>query len=170
MDFLELAKERYSVRSFEKRPVEDEKIEKIIEAGRVAPTACNNQPQRIICVKSEEGLEKLKKCTSCHFNAPLAFIIGYDKNEAWKRSFDGKSSGDIDASIVATHMMLEAWEEGIGSTWVMYFIPEAVNEEFGIGDDIEPTAILVMGYAGSGAKPAGLHFDKKNKEETVKTI
>lgn len=165
MDFLELAKSRYSVRSFKATPVSDEEIMLILQAAQAAPTACNIQPQRIIAVKSAEGIEKFRKCTPCHFNAPLAFIVCHDTEKCWKRSYDGKSSGDIDASIVATHMMLEAYELNIGSTWVMYFIPEAVKTEFDLPDNIEPTAVLVMGYPSEECVPSKLHFDRKSKEE-----
>ena len=167
MDFLELAKQRYSVRKFKEDAIPQESIEKILEAGRVAPTACNKQPQRILVINSKQGLENIRKCTECHFNAPLAFIISYDKNESWKRIFDGKDSGDIDASIVATHMMMEATQLGIGSTWVMYFIPDAIKVKFGFPDNLEPVAILVMGYPADGAKPAPGHLQSKELEEMV---
>lgn len=167
MEFIELAKKRYSVRSFKNEPVEKEKIDLILEAGRVAPTACNNQPQRIIVVETKDGLERLKRCTECHFNAPLAFIVCYDKEKCWTRPYDGKSSGEIDAGIVGTHMMLEAADIGIGSTWVMYYIPEAVRIEFELPDHIESAAILVMGYPSENCSPAKLHNTKKDMEELV---
>lgn len=165
--FLSLAKARYSVRAFRPDPVPDSILNEILEAGRAAPTACNKQPQRIIAVRSAEGLEKLRKCTECHYNAPLALIVGYDRNECWKRSTDGHSSGDIDASIVTTHLMLAAVSLGVGSTWVMWFIPEAVKTEFGTPESFEPTAILVMGYPAEDSAPAKMHTDKKGPGETV---
>ena len=167
MPFLDLAKARYSVRSFKPEPVAQEAIDRILEAGNAAPTACNKQPQKIIVVNSEEGLALLRKCTECHFNAPLAFIVCHDKSLCWNRHYDGKSSGDIDASIVATHMMLEAAELGVGSTWVMYFIPEAVRTEFELDENVEPTAILVMGYPSDDAKPSVTHSSKKDISETA---
>lgn len=127
MDFLELASERYSVRNFKELPIPQMIIDKILLAGNVAPTAHNYQPQKIIVVNSQEGLRTLKKCTECHYNAPLAFIICYDREKCWKLLYDNKNSGDIDASIVVTHMMMEATELGIGTTWIMYFIPEDIK-------------------------------------------
>ncbi len=168
MELLDLLKERYSCRKFKNQPVEQEKIEKIIEAGRIAPTACNNQPQRILVIKSKEGLEKLQRCKFSRFNEQLAFLISYDKSECWVREFDKHKSGDIDASIVATHMMLEAKSLGIDSTWIMHFLPEAIKEEFEFGENIVPVALLVMGYA--DMKPSKLHYDKKNTDETVRYI
>ena len=140
-------------------------IDKILFAGNFAPTAHNYQPQKIIVVNSQKGLNTLKKYTECHYNAPLAFIICYDKEKCWKRSYDDKSSGDIDASIVATHLIMEATELGLGSTWIMYFIPEAIKVEFELPDNIEPVAILIMGYA--DADPSLEHFNRRNLENYV---
>lgn len=170
MDFLELAENRFSVRAFSDRKVERDVIEKILRAGQVAPTACNFQPQRIFVIESEEALEKLRKCTMSHFHAPLAFLICYDRNECWKREYDGKSSGDIDASIVCTHMMLEAANLGVGSTWVMHYIPEAVKVEFELPDGLESTALLVMGYPKEGVAPSPLHSRTKPIADTVKFL
>ena len=115
-DFLTLAANRFSVRRFDARPVEPEALSRILRAGQLAPTACNRQPQRILILQSEDSLARLRRCTVCHFNAPVALIVCYDKTECWTREFDGKPSGDIDASIVTTHMMLEAAELGVGTT------------------------------------------------------
>ncbi len=167
MDFTSLAENRYSVREFSEKKVGRETVEKILHAGQVAPTACNRQPQRICVIESEEGLAKLRKCTGSHYHAPLALLVCYDKEECWKREYDGKSSGDIDAAIVCTHMMLAAAELGVGSTWVMHYIPEAVRAEFDLHDRLEPTALLVMGYPKEGTAPSPLHFKNKPLTETV---
>lgn len=165
MDFLELASKRYSARSFREIPVPQTAVDQILMAGKAAPTAHNNQPQKILVVQSEKGLQALKKCTECHYHAPLALIVCYDRDKSWKRVYDGKDSGDIDASIVATHMMMEAADLGIGSTWLMYFIPEAVRAEFELPDSVEPVVILVMGY--TDAEPSQDHFSRRNLEEYV---
>lgn len=170
MEYSELIQNRYSARSFTTEPIADQDLQQILEAGRFAPTACNNQPQRILAVSSPEGMALLRKCTECHFNAPAALIVCYDKTACWKRPFDGHNSGDIDASIVTTHMMLEAADLGIGTTWVMYFIPEAVKTEFDLPDSWEPTAILVMGHPSEKCAPSGMHFSRKELRETVQFI
>lgn len=170
MNFLDLAKERYSVRSFSTRKVEEDKIDEIIEAGCVAPTACNLQPQRIIVVKTEEAIEKMERCTRAKFHATLAFLVCYDKNRCWIRDYDGKSSGEIDASIAATHMMLEASSIGIGSTWVMHFIPEAIYEEFSLPSNLIPVALLEMGYPSADVKPASGHYNKKPISDIVSEL
>ena len=167
MDFMKLAAERYSVRQFSSEMVEQSKIDKILKAGHLAPTACNIQPQRILVINSAEGIAKIRRCTVCHFNAPMAMLVCYDKNECWKREYDGKNSGDIDASIVTTHMMLEAYALGVGTTWVMHFIPEAVREEFAIPDHMEPVALLMMGYPSEDAKPFPGHSKFRPIEEIV---
>lgn len=170
MEYSELIQRRYSARSFAADPISEHDLHLILEAGRLAPTACNNQPQRILAVKSPEGMALLKKCTECHFNAPAALIVCYDKSACWKRPFDGHDSGDIDASIVTTQMMLEAANLGIGTTWVMYFIPEAVKTEFDLPDSWEPTAILVMGHPSEKCAPSGMHGSRKELRETVRFI
>lgn len=167
MNFLELAAARYSVRKFRPDPVEPEKLNLVLRAGHLAPTACNLQPQRILVLTGAEALEKLRNCTTCHFNAPAALLVCYDRTECWKREYDGKSSGDIDASIVTTHMMLEAASLGIGSTWVMHFSPAAVREEFEVPEQLEPTAILVLGYPAEDAKPSSRHTEFRPLEELV---
>jgi nitroreductase len=167
MEFLKLAEERFSVRSFSDKPIEKEKLDAILRAGQVAPTACNLQPQKILVIQSEEALALYRKCTVCHFNAPLAILTCYDKNLCWKREYDGKSSGDIDAAIVTTHMMLEAANLGIGSTWVMHFIPEAIRNEFQLPENYEPVSLLAMGYPAEDAKPYPGHSSIKPLDETV---
>ncbi|MDE7361443.1 MAG: nitroreductase family protein [Oscillospiraceae bacterium] len=164
-DFLALAAARYSVRSFLDKPVERNVIDKLLQAALLAPTACNRQPQRILVVNSGDDIQRLRKCTECHFNAPTAMLVCYDKDECWVRGYDGKNSGDIDASIVATHIMLAAADLGLGTTWVMHFIPEAVRCEFELPDNIEPTALLVMGYPAEGAEPSPLHAKSKPIDE-----
>ena len=170
MEFLQLAADRYSVRKFKDAPVPREIVDKILKAGQLAPTACNFQPQKILAVCSAEGLDKLKKCTECHFNAPMALIVCNDFSRSWTRPFDKKSSGDVDASIVTTHMMLEAAELGIGSTWVMFFKPDAVKVEFELPEGVEPVAILPMGYPADDAVPAPKHAETRAIEDMVQFV
>ena len=167
MDFLTLATDRYSVRKFENKHLEKEIIDKILSAGHVAPTGCNYQPQRILVINTDESTEKLKKCTKCHFNAPTAMLICYNKDESWVRKYDGALSAPVDASIVTTHMMLMAHSIGVGSTWVMHFDPFAMREEFNIPQNYEPTALLVMGYPADDAEPLNLHSEFRPIEEVV---
>lgn len=166
-DYFDLIADRFSVRKFTNEPIDDEIIDKILKAGNLAPTACNKQPQRILVIKDEEGMAQVKKCTLSHFDATAAILVSYEKSECWVRDYDGKTSGDIDASIVATHMMLAAAALGVGVTWVMHFIPEAIHEELGIIDSIEPVALLVMGYPAPDAKPYPAHSKFRPMSEIV---
>ncbi|HML47638.1 MAG TPA: nitroreductase family protein [Clostridia bacterium] len=167
MDFLKLAADRYSVRKFSDKPIERETLEQILKAGYLAPTACNLQPQRILVIQSEEAVAKMHRCTKSHFGAPAALLVCYDKKICWKRSYDKKPSGEIDASIVTTHMMLEAASLGVGTTWVMHFNPEAIREEFKLPDNIEPVALLVMGHPAPDAEPYPGHTQFRPMEELV---
>jgi len=166
-DFMTLAAGRYSVRKFRGEPVAREHIEKILAAGHLAPTGCNYQPQRIFVIQSEEALEKIRRCTRCHFNAPVVMLICYDKTECWTRKYDGEQAGWTDASIVTTHMMLEAAALGVGTTWVMHFDPQAVRTEFELGGELVPVALLPMGYPAEDAAPSPMHSAVRPLEEVV---
>ena len=152
MDFLKLAKKRYACRKYLSRQVEPEKLELILEAGRVAPTGANRQPQRLVVVQSKEGMERLARCTR-DFGAPTAVIVCADTSEAWTRKYDGKNISDIDASIVTDHMMLAAASLNLDTLWICMFKPEAVREEFALPANVEPVNILLIGYGDGPAQP-----------------
>lgn len=150
MNFLDLAKKRYSVRKYTEQNVEQDKLDKILTAAHVAPTAANIQPVHLIVVREGEGLSKISKAANI-YNAPLAIIVCADSSKAWERPFDGKRTTDIDASILTDHMMLEAAELGLGSVWICYFKADVIKEEFKLPDNLEPVNILAVGY---GAEPS----------------
>lgn len=157
MDFSKLASERFSCRKFKEQEVEQEKIDEILRAAMVAPTAVNKQPQRILVLNDKEKLKKLDKCTKYGFNAPLCFVICYDRDKAYNRGYDGKNSAEIDASIVTTHMMLQAQDLGLGTTWVMAFNPIAVRECYSIPDNLEILALLPTGYPAEDVQVSPMH-------------
>ena len=167
MEFEKLITDRYSVRNFRPEHLPQEVIEKILLAGHKAPTGCNYQPQRILVLNTEESIGKLRGCTKCHFSAPTAMLVYHNRDESWKRPYDGALSAPVDAVIVATHMMLAAHEAGVGCCWVMHFDPAAMGEAFHIPENIEPTALLVMGYPAENAKPLGMHFQSRPMDEVV---
>ena len=109
MELLEIAKKRFSVRNYTNQKVEPEKLAKILEAAHVAPTAANLQPVHLIVAQSDEALAKVGEAAEV-YGAPLAIIVCADHNKAWVRPFDKKQTGDIDASILTDHMMLQATE------------------------------------------------------------
>ena len=142
--------------------MENEKLDAVLEAGRLAPTAVNYQPQRILVLDSDAALGKLKDCTPYHFSAPLALVVCYDAAVSWKRSYDGKDMGEVDASIVTTHMMLEAAALGLGSTWVGHFDPQKVRSAFAL-------AILPMGYPHESSVPSPRHAERLPLSETTRS-
>lgn len=167
MEFEKLIAERYSVRQFKQEHLQQEVIDKILDAGHKAPTGCNYQPQRILVLNTDEAMEKLSECTKCHFNAPTGMLVCYNEDESWKRPYDKALSAPVDAVIVATHMMLEAHNIGVGSCWVMHFDPFAVQEAFNIPENIKPVALLVMGYPAEDSKPLELHSKFRPIDEVV---
>ncbi len=167
MEYFELIKNRFSVRTFKDRKLAKQDLDRILEAGHLAPTGCNNQPQRIYVLESPTAIEALKQGSKCHFNAPNAMLVCYNKDEVWRRKYDGKTCGVSDACIVATHMMLAAADIGVGVTWVMHFDPAALTAALEIPSNIVPVALLVMGYPTDDAKPLELHYKYRTMSETV---
>jgi len=171
MEFLELAKERFAVRNYKEQQIEQEKLDKILEAAQVAPTAANYQAQRIYVLQSEEALAKIRSITRCAFNAPTVMMVGYDADEDWKNALEeGVHSGEQDASIVATHMMLEAWELGIGSCWVNVFPNTETAEKFGLPDNIKLVLLMPMGYPADNAVPSPKHSIMKDVSEFTQML
>lgn len=170
MTFLDLATERFSVRKFDGKPVEEDKTQKILQAGKVAPTAVNFQPQKLYVVKSRQAMDRLAAIRPM-FGAPMAIIVCYDENLSWKNSRDGgHDSGEVDAAIITTHMMLQAWEMGIGSCWIGAFSPTDVAKEFGIPENEHPVAILPLGYPADDCRPSERHLAYRELSEFVKEL
>lgn len=160
MDFLELAKKRYAARMYEERSVEKEKMDLILEAAKIAPTAGNRQEQKLLVVQDKEGLEKIKKAGNI-YNAPAAIITCVNEEKAWIRPHDEKKYGIVDAAITVDHMSLEATQLELGSVWVCYFDPVILREEFKIPDGLEPVAILAIGYPASNDEREKTHLDER---------
>lgn len=166
MDFLELAKERYSVRKMKPEKVKQEDLNKILEAARLSPTAKNLQRERLLVINTEEGIEKIKQCTLCDFGATTIIVISYEKDDEQNESEDSKKYGLIDTGIVATHMCLEATNLGLGTTMVGLFDRELTKKLFNIPAKYQPELLLPIGYIDK--KPSRLHEDRKTIEELVK--
>ncbi len=166
MSFLELAERRYSVRKYSAKKVEQEKLLTILEAGRIAPTACNKQPVKLIVVQEKTGLEKIRKGTNI-YEAPLAIIVCGEYNTAWIRSYDNKNFADIDTTIVTDHMMLQAAELGLGSVWIGYFNPRIIKQEFNLPDNVIPVNILAIGYADGPASSPDRHKQERKSLEDI---
>ncbi|MDO5755287.1 MAG: nitroreductase family protein [Tissierellia bacterium] len=170
MNFKDLAKKRYSCRSFSDKRVEPEKIENIIKTGILAPTAVNRQPYQIFSVQSKEGKEAIKESTSCTYGADEFLIVGYRKEDAWVREFDDRNFGDVDASIVATHLMMAIFDEGLATTWVGHFDAPRLKEQFSALKDYDLVALFPIGYPAEDGGPSERHFDRKSKDELCTII
>ncbi len=170
MEFTEVVKNRYSCRSYDGRPVEQEKLSEILEAGRLAPTAKNLQEQRIYVVESPDGLAKIDKVTRCRYNAGTVLIVAFDTGSVFTYPGGKRDSGIEDASIVTTHMMLAAKNAGVDSTWLNLIDPDEVKREFNLPENEEVLCLLNLGYPDDKAEPSQNHFTRKPLGETVKRI
>lgn len=149
---MDLCCQRYSVRDYDPRPVEEEKLAQILEAGRLAPTAANRQPQKVYVLKSPAAMAKARTVTArMMFNAPMALLICYDDQESWKSTVntfgEDYEGGEVDAAIVTTAMMMEATDLGLGTLWVRGFSVQKASEVFELPQHIHPVCFLVLGYA-----------------------
>ncbi len=167
-DFETVIRERTATRKFKDKKVEMEKINKILEAGRLAPTAKNLQPQKIYVASSDEALEKIDKVSPCRYGAPVVLIVCSDKSMAFTK--DDYSTYEMDASIVATHMMLEATNVGVDNIWIEMFDKEELKKEFNLADNIEPICLIPIGYKTDDYKGNPHHHQRKDLKETVKFI
>ena len=147
MEFSELVRERYSVRAYKPDPVEDEKLERVLEAARLAPTAANRQPFQVIVIRTEGREEELADVygKTWFVEPPLVICVCGLPERAWTRR-DGKSYVDVDSAIVMDHIILAATDEGLGTCWVGAFDPDAAREVLGLPDDVEPIAFTPLGY------------------------
>ncbi|MDI6718371.1 MAG: nitroreductase family protein [Methanomicrobiales archaeon] len=157
-DFLELAKNRYSVRTFEKRKVEEEKLNAVLEAARLAPTAANRQPFQLIVIHTDGKEADLRRIYDRDFfwSAPLLICACALPSQAWTRA-DGRNYGSVDVAIAVDHLTLAAASMGLGTHWVAAFDVGAAREVLGIPPDVEPVAFTPLGY------PADRSAAKKRK-------
>ena len=167
MEFKEVAKNRYSCKKYSGRQVEAEKLEAILQAGRLAPTAKNLQEQHIYVLQSEEALAKIDSVTRCRYGAPTVLVVAFDSKNVFTYPGGKRDSGVEDATIVATHMFLAAADEGVDSCWVNYLDPDQLAEVLGLPEHEEVLMIMDLGYAAYGAGPLPNHSSRKPLEETV---
>ena len=164
MEFFDCVRERFSVRKFKSKKIKQEELDVILEAGRLAPTAKNIQPIKIYIVQSEEGLEKIDKASPCRYNSETVLLVCGNKKEAFSK--EDYSTYEMDASIVTTHMMLEATNIGVGSIWIEKFDGNILKEEFEIPEELEPVCLLPIGY-NDGYEPSIMHSARKDINEIV---
>ena len=167
MEFTEVVKNRYSCKKYGGKKVEAEKLEAILEAGRLAPTAKNLQEQRIYVLQSEEMLAKVDQCTPCRYGAPTVLVAAFNSSNVFTYPGGKRDSGIEDASIVATHLILAAADEGVDSCWLNNLDPEKLAADLGLPENEEILMAMDLGYAAEGAGPLPNHFSRKPLEETV---
>ena len=171
MEFQNVIRERYSVRKYRPDPIREEDLRAILEAGMIAPTGCNYQPQRIYVLRSESAIAKIRSLSRCAFDAPVVLIVALKETEDWKSPLEaGCRAGIQDVSIVADHMMLAAWNSGVGSCWVNYFKPSEVKAAFDMPADETPVLLMTLGYPADDSKPMKLHEESKPMDEVVRYL
>jgi nitroreductase len=165
MNFEDVIRERQATREFSNRVVSDDIITKILEAGRIAPTALNIQPFKIYVVKSEDGIKKMDLGTSCRYGAPVVLMICGDKSKAYKKG--EYSTYEMDCSIVATHMMLEATNLGVDNIWIELFNGDILRKEFDIPENLAPVCLLPLGYRTESCPTSRNHGVRKELDDLV---
>ena len=167
MEFKEVIKARHSCKKYSNRQVEEEKLTAILNAGRLAPTAKNLQEQHVYVLQSPEALAKIDAVTPCRYGAPTVLVIAFDKNNVFTYPGGKRDSGVEDATIVATHMILAAADEGVDSCWINFLDPEKLAETLGLPENEEVLMVMDLGYAAEGAGPLPNHSSRKELSETV---
>lgn len=167
MDFRELISRRYSCKSYSPRGIDDAVLTRILEAGRLAPTAKNLQEQHIYVATSAGAIAAIDAATHSRYGAPVVLVVAFDKNNVYTYPGGNRDSGIEDVTIVATHMMLAAADEGVDSCWVNSFDPDALAAALGLPENESILMLLDLGYASEGAGPLPNHSRRKPLDETV---
>ena len=168
MEFNEVIKKRSATRKFSDKKVPREIIDQILEAGNLAPTAKNQQPQFIYVVESYEGLSKIDMVSPCRYNAQCCLIVCGNKDLAFTKN--NHSTLEVDVSIVATHMILSAANLGVDSTWIAMFDEEKTKEIFELDNNLEPVCIINLGYKTEDCPLNINHNIRKDINSLVKFI
>ncbi len=167
MEFKEVVRNRYSCKKYSTRQVEAEKLAAILEAGRLAPTAKNLQEQHVYVLQSADALAKVDAVTPCRYGALTVLVVAFDTKNVFTYPGGKRDSGVEDATIVATHMVLAATNEGVDSCWINFLDPEKLADLLGLPENEEILMVLDLGYAAEGAGPLPNHTSRKPLEETI---
>ena len=167
MEFKDVIAGRYSCKKYDSRPVDQAALDAILEAGRLAPTAKNLQEQHVYVVRSPEALEKIDALTPCRYGAPVVLVVAYEKENVYTYPGGRVDSGAEDAAIVATHMLLAAYDQGVGSCWLNRFDPDEARRLLGLPESEEVLMLMDLGYPAPGAGPLLNHSKRKPLSETV---
>ena len=163
MKFEDVIRERTATRKFKNEKISEEELNMILEAGRLAPTAKNNQPQKIYVLESEDAITKINDASPCIYGAQTVLLVCSDKTKAFAK--EDYSTYEMDACIVATHMMLEATNVGVDNIWIELFDKNKVKEYFNIKE--EPICLIPLGYRTDDCPVNPNHTNRKELSETV---
>jgi len=168
MKLIDIAKTRYSCRSYKPDEVEDDKLMQVLTAIRVAPSAVNFQPWHFIVIKNSENKAKVYESYQRDWlkTAPLIIIACGDHLKSWKRS-DGKEHLDIDISIAVDHLMLQATELGLATCWICNFNSNVLKHNLNLPENIEPVVIIPLGYPNDKSDPDRHDVKRKSLKEIV---
>ena len=173
MEFIELAKNRYSCRAFADRAVEPEKLMMVLEAGRLSPTAVNGQPVIVKVLESPDSLKKIRGLTRMAYNAPVVIMVCYDDTKVYTPTtyMDDFKSGIMDSSIVATSMMMQATDLGLATLWARGFNASEIEKAFDFPANLKLACFLDVGYADpENGGPSPRHTVRKPMEEFASEI
>jgi len=169
MEFQELIKYRESVRDYDPtRPVPQAVLRRILEAGRLAPSADNRQPRKFLLISSKEMLQKVHACYAKDWfrAAPHILIVVGKREDAWSRHYDGYNSLETDLAIAMDHLILAAADEGVGTCWIAAFDPQILRKALNLKENEVVYAITPLGYPRSGYQYKG----KKERKEFEKVV
>jgi nitroreductase len=172
MNFLDIAKSRYSSRKYLNKPIEEDKILRILEAGRVAPSAANRQPWIFYILQQKDNLLKIREVyhREWYKEAPVVIVACANHEQGWIRSSDNKDHSDVDLAIAITHIVLQATELGLGSCWVCNFDVNKCREVLNLPKYIEPVALIPLAYPADLADPERHFINRKPLSEIVKWL
>jgi nitroreductase len=168
MNFLELAKKRYSVRNYSPKPIEKTKLDYILECGRIAPSAANYQPWKVMVIDEGELKQKIERTYNRDWlkQAPVILVFLADHRQSWKRA-DGKDHADIDLAIIVDHITLAAAEQDLGTCWICNFDAAKCRNILDLPDHLEPVAYLSLGYPSESNDDNSRHLKRKQTHEIV---
>ncbi len=168
MEFNEVIIKRTATRKFSDKKVEENKLNNVLEAGRIAPTAKNIQPIKIYVINSDEGIKKLDEATPCRYGANTVLLVCGDTELAYKKG--DYSTYEMDACIVATHLMLAATNEGLDNIWVEMFDENVIRDKYNIPSNLKPICLLPIGYKTDDCPLNPLHNKRKELSEIIERI
>lgn len=158
MEYTELIRFRESIRNYDsERPVDRKTLERILEAGRMAPSACNLQPWKFLVISSPDMRKRMAQCYGREWfhNAPHVLVVKGMRDQSWIRSYDGYNSIETDLAIAMTHILLAAANEGVGTCWIAAFNPAILREVLNLKAEEVVFGITPLGYPKKGFRKKG---------------